>query len=717
MIEEATCTAVGTRERTCLDCGYAEKAKYGPVHDYEWEVVKEPTCDRYGTSKGVCKVCGRTTTVYPSALGHDYGERVKVAPTCTKDGYYISACSRCTRKNTRPSGEFATGHTSGEWVIEKEPTCQEFGKKSRYCTVCGAWLQTTSMFKTSCKYGEWTVTKEPTCTEEGEKQRACEYCGKTETETIDKTNHSYGDWVVTKEPTCLETGENQRTCKYCGKTDTKTINKSGHTFGRWEIIKDSTCLEDGYKRKVCAVCGEMYGDIEIVSAAGEHTFKEWVVTREPTCLEDGYKRKVCAVCGEKYDGEVIKAAGEHKTSQWIITVQPTCSSTGLRMKVCLVCGEKSTEIMNRLPHTRGNWVITEQPTCQTFGLKKEICTACGKTIGNYFTPRIDHDYSVRKILEEPTCTGEGSEVHACSMCGNSIDWNSIPALGHELTGATIIKKPTCTDDGIKNGICSRCNKKTNVIIPATGHKEAAEKDIQPTCTQDGLSGKKHCFVCGKILNNGTRIPKLGHAYTKWTVERHATNKHTGVRWRECTRCDYFDIDIIPMVQYDINDAWIKLSRTSYTADGKAKKPTVTIEYEYNRLKKNTDYTVKYSNNIAAGRAKVTITGKGGYNGTVVKYFKILPAKQKIKAVAPLANSFAVTWTKDSGVTGYQVMYGTKSDLSDGKSVDIISNTKGKKTVKGLKAKKTYYVKVRSYKNVGNSKYYGAWSDVKKVKTK
>lgn len=48
-----------------------------------------------------------------------------------------------------------------------------------------------------------------------------------------------------------------------------------------------------------------------------------------------------------------------------------------------------------------------------------------------------------------------------------------------------------------------------------------------------------------------------------------------------------------------------------------------------KLKANTDYTVKYSNNIAAGRAKVTITGKGGYKGTVVKYFKILPAKQQI----------------------------------------------------------------------------------------
>jgi hypothetical protein len=162
---------------------------------------------------------------------------------------------------------------------------------------------------------------------------------------------------------------------------------------------------------------------------------------------------------------------------------------------------------------------------------------------------------------------------------------------------------------------------------------------------------------------------------------------------------------------------ITLSRTKYTYTGKAKKPAVTVIFSGKKLKANTDYTVKYSNNIAAGRAKVTITGKGSYKGAVVKYFKILPAKQKIKAVTPLTRSFAVAWTKDSGVTGYQVMYGTKSDLSDGKSAYVTKNTSVKKTIKGLKAKKTYYVKVRSYKKVGNSKYYGAWSATQKVKTK
>ena len=674
VVEEATCTAVGTREHTCLDCGHSEKVRYGPVHDYDWEVVQEPTCDRYGISNGVCKICGNTTKVYPSALGHDYGERVEVEATCTSDGYYMIACNRCGIKNKRPSGKYATGHIYSDWEVVKEPTCQEEGKEQVYCMVCGHVLWSNTIRKLSCEYGDWVVTKEPTCAEEGEKQRACKNCGQTESAAIKKSAHTYGEWEVVKEANCSEFGLKKRVCTVCGEEDEQKISTNGkHDYGDWIVIKKATCFENGRKKKVCAICGRE--NEQDILAKRSHTYGEWEILKEVTCLENGLRKKVCEVCGDEVE-EVVKSKGSH-TWDWVITIQPTCYSTGLKEKVCTVCGE-----------------INETESLQM----------------------LDHDNSGYEIIEEATCTEDGSEKYTCSMCGRE-EIKVIPALGHDYGQITVIKKPTCTDYGLGIHECKRCGMSEEEELPRTGHDVVIEDTLQPTCTEDGADGRKHCRVCGKILNNGTRIPKLGHAYTKWTVERHATNKHTGVRWRECTRCDYFDIDIIPMVQYDINDAWIKLSRTKYTYTGKAKKPAVTVIFSGKKLKANTDYTVKYSNNIAAGRAKVTIKGKGGYKGTVVKYFKILPAKQKIKAVAPLANSFAVTWTKDSGVTGYQVMYGTKSDLSDGKSVDITSNTKGKKTVKGLKAKKTYYVKVRSYKNVGNSKYYGAWSDVKKVKTK
>lgn len=40
-----------------------------------------------------------------------------------------------------------------------------------------------------------------------------------------------------------------------------------------------------------------------------------------------------------------------------------------------------------------------------------------------------------------------------------------------------------------------------------------------------------------------------------------------------------------------------------------------------------------------------------------------------------------------------------------------------KTIKGLKSKKTYYVRVRAYKQVGKQKAYSSWSSKKKVRTK
>lgn len=632
VIEEATCTAMGTRERTCLDCGYAEKAKYGPEHDYEWEVVKEPTCDRYGTSNGVCKVCGNTTKVYPSALGHDYGERVKVAPTCTKDGYYISSCSRCTRKNTRPSGEYATGHTSGEWVIEEEPTCQEYGKKSRYCTVCGGRLETSIIYAIPCDYGDWEITTKPTCTEDGEKQRICKNCGKIDKAVVKATGHSYSDWEYS------------------------------------EPDIEKRCEADSYRTKTCSGCGDVIK--EELTAHG-HQFSDWYSNKQFENQEEECElERECRVCKKT----------ERKTfsHEWVETIfdEPTCEENGFGTKFCRMCYKKES----------------------------------------FDIPAYGHDYIKAIDSQEATCTESGYYHVVCSRC-HSESAELIPALGHDFTELTIVKKPTCTSGG--NGIheCKRCGMVEEVELLEADHTPVTERNIQPTCTKDGLKGKKHCSVCNEVIDEGKVIPKLGHSFGNWKLEKQPTTAQTGLRSRECTRCSYLEIEVIPKIRYDISSAAITLSHTKYTYTGKAKKPAITVIFSGKKLKANTDYTVKYSNNIAAGQAKVTITGKGGYKGTVVKYFKILPAKQKIKAVTPLANSFAVTWTKDSGVTGYQVMYSTKSDFSDGKSVYVTKNTSGKKTVTGLKAKKTYYVKVRSYKKVSNSKYYGSWSDTRKVKTK
>lgn len=93
------------------------------------------------------------------------------------------------------------------------------------------------------------------------------------------------------------------------------------------------------------------------------------------------------------------------------------------------------------------------------------------------------------------------------------------------------------------------------------------------------------------------------------------------------------------------------------------------------------------------------------------------SKPKATAVSKLnagKKQFKVTWKKVSGVTGYQIQYSTDKKFKKGnKTVKIKGAKKTSATVKKLKSKKKYYVRIRTYK--GNK--YSSWSKVKTVKVK
>ena len=77
-------------------------------------------------------------------------------------------------------------------------------------------------------------------------------------------------------------------------------------------------------------------------------------------------------------------------------------------------------------------------------------------------------------------------------------------------------------------------------------------------------------------------------------------------------------------QKNISLCTAELSQTSYTYDGTAKQPTVTVKNGSTVLKAGTDYTVSYSSNVNAGTAVVTIKGKGNFSGSVQRNFTVAP---------------------------------------------------------------------------------------------
>ena len=159
---------------------------------------------------------------------------------------------------------------------------------------------------------------------------------------------------------------------------------------------------------------------------------------------------------------------------------------------------------------------------------------------------------------------------------------------------------------------------------------------------------------------------------------------------------------------------VKLTHTSYVYDGKAKTPAVII----GDLWPNRDYTISYSNNTSVGLAKATVTGIGKYEGTITITFKICPKGTKLKKLKGYKKAFSAYWyTRSDQLTGYELQYSKSKKFTSAKSLIISKKTTGKASVRKLKKRTRYYVRVRVYKRIDGVSYNSSWSKVSSVKTK
>ena len=121
-----------------------------------------------------------------------------------------------------------------------------------------------------------------------------------------------------------------------------------------------------------------------------------------------------------------------------------------------------------------------------------------------------------------------------------------------------------------------------------------------------------------------------------------------------------------------------------------------------------------------GKATITVTAKATstYSKSVKKITVYgVPKKPEMKKLTAGKKKFTVQWKKDKKADGYQVQYSTdKKFKKNVKSVNV-SKKSTKATVKKLKKRKTYRVRVRSYKKINGKKYYSGWGKVKSVKVK
>ncbi|MDR0886463.1 MAG: hypothetical protein LBN22_08955 [Clostridiales Family XIII bacterium] len=228
-------------------------------------------------------------------------------------------------------------------------------------------------------------------------------------------------------------------------------------------------------------------------------------------------------------------------------------------------------------------------------------------------------------------------------------------------------------------------------------------------------------VSAIVIKDGSKTLLRGEDYK---IVSYASNKEPGtakitiegVGNYNKTRVINFKIGPKPMKGLSI----ASIATQKYA--GKAIKPVsaISIKDGSYKLVKDKDYKiVSYTNNNGPGIGKIKVKGAGKYTGERVISFNIAPKQTSIsKMTSAQKSTFSVTWKKDTKVSGYEVVVATDKKFTKNKKSAKISSYKTvtKKFTK-LKAKKTYYARVRSYKTIGGKKYYSLWSTVKNGKTK
>ena len=289
------------------------------------------------------------------------------------------------------------------------------------------------------------------------------------------------------------------------------------------------------------------------------------------------------------------------------------------------------------------------------------------------------------------------------------------------------KKDEAAHDYGSDNVCDTCGYYKTV--PHT-HNLTLVAAKAATCTEGGKEAYYKCEGCGKFYEDvlGTKeitdlaswgnIAKIAHT-TKQTVTK-ATPTANGKIVNYCSVCKKtLSTTVIPKASS------IKLKATSLTYNGKVRTPKVIVKDRTGKtLVKNTDYTVSYAKGRKyVGKYAVKITFKGKYSGTKTLYFTIKPKATSISSLKAGSKKFTVKWKKQATqTTGYQVQVATNKKFKKNKKTVTIKKQKTTKTtVKKLKAKKKYYVRVRTYKTVkinGKSiKIYSGWSKAKTVTTK
>lgn len=303
-------TAVGTAlDHKMSSFGYADILPEGwDAPDFDESELKAPTCKDFGLTISYCENedCGyyETRLVYPDETLHTWGAEYPVGD-CSTGVSIMQDCTKCGIKKT-----LRVETDEHDWVeiLKKAPTCEANGYMHFKCSKCNfvaivddvnydfnqatielgkVTIDVASLLAKGHTWGNEIVDKAPTCGLTGRAHKICSTCQKVDEYKLDATGNHTLTTVSGCPATCDSNGfESYKDCIVCSYSETaKVIPAKGHADndgnGKCDGCNDS--MDDILAKKDGCICHKNNGFMKFIYSILRFFWKLFKMNKTCAC--------------------------------------------------------------------------------------------------------------------------------------------------------------------------------------------------------------------------------------------------------------------------------------------------------------------------------------------------------------------------------------------------------------------------------------------------
>ena len=314
-----------------------------------------------GIKAGAIDESGSDTTV-----DHDYQIVDSLEADCINDGYVVYKCADDDCDEGYTDVIVALGHEYGEWILFKEPSCQEVGMKIAACIRCET-VKAQYLDKSEHTIAVYKGV-EPTCNNTGLTEGAyCSLCGEVLEEQMEIPATGHITETIPGTPAdCINSGLTAgEKCTVCGEVtiDHQPIPALDHDYViNTDKSLSATCTEKGYVYYECSRCFDE--DLIDISELG-HSFSDWTI-------ENRFETRKCLTCGLVETRPIENC--NHKT-EVVKGIPADCTSTGISDGlICSICGTM-IESQQQIP-ALGHNDEDADGICDRYGCNYDLTADC-----------------------------------------------------------------------------------------------------------------------------------------------------------------------------------------------------------------------------------------------------------------------------------------------------------------------------------------------------